>query len=82
MPLFKIFSITFPAIRGSSSQTSIVVRPGFLFRGINRHAMKASNNLFADFIFLLGRFLIKSAIHFRRSEEVLQNELEVNICIQ
>ena len=41
--------------------------------------MKASNNLFSGEIFLLQSFLIKSAIHLRRS---VPNVFDAKICLQ
>ena len=53
-----------------------------MFRGINLHAMNASNGLFSELILLLQSFLIKSATDLRRSEEAVPNEFEVKIRLQ
>ena len=71
-----IFITTFPAIRWSTSPTPIGLRPGFLFRDINLHAIKASNDWFSEFT---AEYFDNISYWFTKI--AARNDFEVNICL-
>ena len=66
---FTIDITTFQAIHLKISLTPIGLKPGFLFSGIKRHAVKAS-------ICPAHNILMNSATAFRKSDAQLPNKFE------
>ena len=68
---------TFPAIRLRISPTPIGRSPGFLFKGISRHARKASKENAASFS--KNSFLVSNTIALQRSAELSLKQFDANI---
>ena len=80
IPLRVDETTTFPAIRLRISLTPIVHIPGFLSKGISRHARKASREDASSFP--EHSFLVKDAITLQRSGELSPKQFDANILRQ
>ena len=73
---------TFPAIRLKISLMPIGLKPGVLFSGIKRHAVKASNDCLLSLLTSIcsaHNFLMNFATAFRKLDAQLPNEFETKI---